>query len=627
LWNTGKNFGTDRWFVLIKVKSWFRKSQIIRAFNILPPGDKPKILAVSIIQILLGFLDLLGVLAIGLLGAISITGIQSKESDSRVFQILKILKLEDKPFQSQAITVAGIAIALLIGRTLLSAIFTRRILYFLSRRSAHMSANLVNKLLAQPLLVNQQRTLQETLFAVTTGVGVITVLVLANTIMIISDVSLLLILLVGLLLIDPATAMGTFCLFLLTALFLYKFLSVRAHALGIRSTELEIQSNNKVVEVFSTFREAIVHNRQNFYFNQIKSLRLSLAEYSSQSNFMPFVSKYVFEAVIVLGAMALGATQFLLHDTTKAVATISIFLAAGSRIVPAVLRVQQVAVQIRGGLGTSAQTLSLIESLSGEPVPSQSQDFLDTVHEGFIPKIEAKNLIFTYPNRTVPAVNDFSLSIHPGDSIAIVGFSGSGKTTIADLLLGIIDPDSGCVQISDKSPKEVFCNWPGAVSYVPQDVAIVNGTIRENIALGYETSEHHEDLLIDALKVAQLMDFIEELPEGLDTQAGENGVNLSGGQRQRLGIARALYTKPKILFLDEATSSLDAISEQSFAKALKILRETTTVVLIAHRLSLLQYVEKIVYISEGKLLYQGTYNEVLDYVPAFREHVQIMSRK
>lgn len=612
---------------MIKVKSWFRKSQIIRAFNILPPGDKPKILAVSIIQILLGFLDLLGVLAIGLLGAISITGIQSKESDSRVFQILKILKLEDKPFQSQAITVAGIAIALLIGRTLLSAIFTRRILYFLSRRSAHMSANLVNKLLAQPLLVNQQRTLQETLFAVTTGVGVITVLVLANTIMIISDVSLLLILLVGLLLIDPATAMGTFCLFLLTALFLYKFLSVRAHALGIRSTELEIQSNNKVVEVFSTFREAIVHNRQNFYFNQIKSLRLSLAEYSSQSNFMPFVSKYVFEAVIVLGAMALGATQFLLHDTTKAVATISIFLAAGSRIVPAVLRVQQVAVQIRGGLGTSAQTLSLIESLSGEPVPSQSQDFLDTVHEGFIPKIEAKNLIFTYPNRTVPAVNDFSLSIHPGDSIAIVGFSGSGKTTIADLLLGIIDPDSGCVQISDKSPKEVFCNWPGAVSYVPQDVAIVNGTIRENIALGYETSEHHEDLLIDALKVAQLMDFIEELPEGLDTQAGENGVNLSGGQRQRLGIARALYTKPKILFLDEATSSLDAISEQSFAKALKILRETTTVVLIAHRLSLLQYVEKIVYISEGKLLYQGTYNEVLDYVPAFREHVQIMSRK
>lgn len=612
---------------MIKVKSWFRKSQIIRAFNILPPGDKPKILAVSIIQILLGFLDLLGVLAIGLLGAISITGIQSKEPDSRVFQILKLLKLEDRSFQSQAITIAGIAISLLIGRTLLSAIFTKRIMYFLSRRSAQMSANLVNKLLAQPLLVNQQRTLQETLFAVTTGVGVITVLVLANTVMIISDVSLLLILLLGLLLIDPATAMGTFCLFLFTGLFLYKFLSVRAHALGIRSTELEIQSNNKVIEVFSTFREAIVHNRQNFYSNQIKDLRLSLAEYSSQINFMPFLSKYVFEAVIILGAMVLGATQFLLHDTTKAVATISIFLAAGSRIVPAVLRVQQVAVQIRGGLGTSAQTLSLIESLSGEPVPSQSQDFLDTVHEGFIPKIEAKNLYFTYPNREMPAVNDFSISIHPYDSIAIVGFSGSGKTTIADLLLGIIDPDSGYVQISDKSPKEVFCNWPGAVSYVPQDVAIVNGTIRQNIALGYEANEYREDLLIDALKVAQLMDFIEELPEGLDTQVGENGVNLSGGQRQRLGIARALYTKPKILFLDEATSSLDAISEQGFAKALKILRETTTVILIAHRLSLLQYVEKIIYISEGKLLYQGTYNEVIDHVPAFRQHIQIMSRK
>ena len=612
---------------MIKVKSWLPKSQMARAFNILPPGDKPKILAISIIQIFLGFLDLLGVLAIGLLGAISITGIQSKEPDSRIFQLLELLSLEDKPFQTQAISIASIALSLLIGRTIISAIFTRRIIQFFTRRSAEISANLVAKLLAQPLLVIQQRTLQEILFAVTSGVGAITVLVLANTIMIISDVSLLLILLMGLLLIDPITAMGTFLLFIVTGLFLYKLLSVRAHNMGIKSAELEIRSNNKLVEVFSTFRETVVHNRQSFYSNQIRDFRLNLAEYSAQFNFMPFISKYVFEAVIVLGAMALGATQFLLHDTTKAVATISIFLAAGSRIVPAVLRIQQVAVQIRGGIGTSEQTLMLIESLSTGPMPIQSKDLFSTTHVGFIAKIEAKNLTFTYPNRDVPAVNDFSLLIQPGESIAIVGHSGSGKTTIADLLLGILDPDDGQVQVSDTSPKEVFYKWPGAVSYVPQDVAIVNGTVRENVALGYATHEANEDLVIQALEVAQLIEFIETLPEGLDTQVGENGVNLSGGQRQRLGIARALYTKPKILFLDEATSSLDAISEQGFANALKVLRETTTVIVIAHRLSLLQHVEKIAYISEGKLIFLGNYNEALNHVPAFKEHVQIMSRK
>ena len=612
---------------MIKIKSWLPKSQIVRAFNILPPGDKPKILAISIIQIFLGFLDLLGVLAIGLLGAISITGIQSKEPDSRVFQLLKLLNLEDTPFQTQAITIAGIALTLLIGRTLISAIFTKKILSFLTRRSAEMSANLVAKLLSQPLLVTQRRTLQETLFAVNTGVGIITVLVLANTIMIISDVSLLLILLVGLLLIDPVTAMGTFFLFVITGVFLYKLLSVRAHSLGMKGTKLEIQSNNKVVEVFSTFREVIVHNRQSYYSNQIRNLRLNLADYSVQLNFMPFISKYVFEAVIVLGAMALGASQFLLHDTTKAVATISIFLAAGSRIVPAVLRVQQVAVQIRGGLGTSEQTLALIESLSGGSTPIESQEQFSTTHVGFIPTIEANNLTFTYPNRNAPAVDDVSLLIQPGESIAIVGHSGSGKTTIADLLLGIIDPDSGQVKISGTSPKEVFCKWPGAVSYVPQDVAIVNGTIRENVTLGYPSLETNEDLVVQALEVAQLIEFVETLPKGLETQVGENGVNLSGGQRQRLGIARAMYTKPKILFLDEATSSLDAISEQGFANALKVLRETTTVIVIAHRLSLLQQVEKIAYISEGKLLFLGNYDEALKQVPAFREHVQIMSRK
>ena len=592
--------------------------------QVLSRGDQRKVIAVAILQICLGALDLLGVVAIGLLGALSVTGLQSNQPGDRVSSALRVLHISESTFQTQATILGAGAVLLLVGRTVLSIFFTRRILFFLSRRGAMISANLISRLLAQPLLTVQAKTTQETLYAVTRGVELIVLQVLATAVVLVSDLSLLLIMAIGLFVVDPTTAIGTFAIFSLIGYFLYRFMHVRAGALGVKSSELNIISNEKIVEVFGSYRESVVRNRRDYYAREIGRFRFSLADTSAEIGFLPYVSKYVIETSVVLGALLIGAAQFILQDATHAVATLAIFLAAGTRIAPAVLRVQQGSITIRGSLGQASPTLDLIDVLGNSPMIENVDDTVDIVHEGFESEIKVTNVTLTYPNKLNPAISDVTLTIPSGASVAFVGPSGAGKTTIIDVLLGVLNPDKGNVLISGLSPLLAVAKWPGAVSYVPQDVVISAGTIRENVALGYPAEEATDELVMSALKVAHLDEFVSKLPEGLDTQVGERGAKISGGQRQRLGIARAMFTHPHLLVLDEATSSLDAETEASISEAIHELRGSTTVVMIAHRLSTVRNADIVVYLSEGRVMAMGTFDEVRNTVPDFDRQAMLM---
>jgi ABC-type multidrug transport system fused ATPase/permease subunit len=332
----------------------------------------------------------------------------------------------------------------------------------------------------------------------------------------------------------------------------------------------------------------------------------------------------VIETTVVAGAVLIAGAQFILQDASHAIATLAIFLAAGSRVAPAVLRLQQGTITIKSGLGAASPTLDLIEALGNATMAENIDDRVDVIHEGFISEIDIKNVTLTYPNKIAPAIADISLLIPAGSSIAFVGPSGAGKTTMIDILLGVLNPDNGSVLVSGLPPLLAVAKWPGAVSYVPQDVVIAAGTIRENIALGYPMKEATDELIMGALKVAHLDEFVASLPEGIDTQVGERGARISGGQRQRLGIARAMFTRPHLLVLDEATSSLDGETEASISEAIHSLRGSTTVVIIAHRLSTVRNADKVVYLSKGKVLATGTFEEVRQAVPDFDQQAKIM---
>ncbi len=579
---------------------------------------------VMLLQAGIGALDLLGVIAIGLLGALSVTGLQSRKPGDRVSTVLDILHIANLSFQIQATLLGVGALFLLVGRTVISILFTRRILFFFSRRGAKISTELMARLLSQPLLTILTRTTQETVYALTSGVAVITLNVLATVVVLVSDISLLIVMALGLFIIDPLTAIGTFLVFFLIAYFLYRFMNVRAGALGVKNSELSIMSNEKIVEVFSSYRESVVRNRRDFYAREIGKLRFSLANVSAESAFMPYVSKYVIETAVVLGALLIGVAQFVLQDATHAVATLAIFLAAGTRIAPAVLRIQQGSLQIRNGLGAAIPTLELIEMLGNAPMNESVDDRVDVIHEGFVSEVYLTNTSLTYPNKTTPAISEITLEIPSGSSVAFVGPSGAGKTTIIDILLGVLNPDKGDVLVSGLPPLLAVAKWPGAVSYVPQDVVIAAGTIRENIALGYPPEAATDELIMSALKVAHLDKFVADLPDGIDTQVGERGAKISGGQRQRLGIARAMFTRPHLLVLDEATSSLDAETEASISEAIHDLRGSTTVIMIAHRLSTVRNADIVVYLSEGKVMAKGTFDEVRQTLPDFDRQAKLM---
>jgi ABC-type multidrug transport system fused ATPase/permease subunit len=192
------------------------------------------------------------------------------------------------------------------------------------------------------------------------------------------------------------------------------------------------------------------------------------------------------------------------------------------------------------------------------------------------------------------------------------------------VLLGVLIPDQGKVLISGLPPLQSVSKWPGAVSYVPQDVVVAAGTIRENVSLGYPPEAATDELVMEALRIAHLDKFVSELPLGLDTQVGERGTKISGGQRQRLGIARAMFTSPLLLVLDEATSSLDGETEASISNAIHSLHGSTTVVMIAHRLSTVRNADIVVYLSEGIIQATGTFDEVRTAVPDFDRQAKLM---
>jgi ABC-type multidrug transport system fused ATPase/permease subunit len=347
---------------------------------------------------------------------------------------------------------------------------------------------------------------------------------------------------------------------------------------------------------------------------------------------MAQVSKYIFEVGLIIGGAALAVSQVLTREVVAAVAVIAVFLTAASRTMPSLLRLQQASLGIRHSEGIAAPTFALHTELETESddfeVDLQVRDRvlagLASDYAGFAPSMSMSNVTLSYPGADRPAVLDATLSVQPGESLALVGPTGAGKSTISDLVLGVVHPQAGRVQVSGLEPGDAVATWPGAMAYVPQDVAVLNGSIRDNVALGLPEESIDDALVWEALERAHLADMLRKEREGLDTTVGEHGVRLSGGQRQRLGLARALYTRPRLMVLDEATSALDAETEKAVSDALQELEGDVTLVIVAHRLATIRHCTQVAYIEEGRIKALGSFEEVRSAQPNFDRQAQLL---
>jgi ABC-type multidrug transport system fused ATPase/permease subunit len=576
-------------------------------------------------------LDLVGVLLLGLVAALAVTVVQSQPPPAIVDTLAGFLGLSALTGQQLVLVFASAAAVVLLTKSVVSSYLTRRVFIFLANRQALVSARLSKELLSRPLTFLQRRSSQETAFALIQGAGAATVQILGQMVIAVTEIALLVVLAAALLFLDPLMTLGAIAFFALVAFILQKAMGGWAARLGMRHARADIASLNTIQEAVSAYREITVSDRRGLYVDRIGKLRWEAAKVAADTTFIGMFPKYMFEAALVVGGFALAGILFTTQDSVAAVGTLALFLAAGTRVMPSLLRLQGAALGLRGAAGVAASTFELADEL-GNPLdtPDEEPDgelikaALAAGHGDFSASISLKDVSFTYPGSSTPALKGVTVDLAPGQSLALVGKSGSGKSTLADLILGVLEPESGSALIGGVPPSEAVHRWPGGIAYVPQEVLLANDTIRNNVALGLPENAIDDDLVWEALRRAHLSEYLTSMREGLDTHIGEGGLKLSGGQRQRLGVARALYTRPRLLVLDEATSALDAETEASISGTIAELEGDVTMVIIAHRLSTVRDANQMLYLQQGLPVALGKFNEIRNSVPSLDKQASLL---
>jgi len=602
----------------------FQFTEIKKVISLLENKDRRKLLLVLVVNTFLAFLDLLGVALIGATSAILVRGLQGQNVGDQVSSFLMFLNIEELQQRDLLILLGSSAIFFFIMKTILSVYFLRRTLRYMSVRNAQISSSLVSKMLNRPVEKIFSKSIQYQIYNVTRGVERLVGGAVTSLVVIASDLVLLLVILIGLMLVDPVTSIGTFFVFTGIGFLLYFLLHKRVATLNSKFTHESIYFNQKISEGINSFRDLFIKGGREFYVNEIRKTKMKLASYEAEIKFLPNISKYTIEISVILGITVVAGVQFYLFDSNRAIAVISVFLAASTRIAPAIIRLQQNVITVKASLSGAQPTFELIEELNGIRELEKSETLMTTNHKDFSPGVNLKNLKFTYSDAINETIQDISIEISEGKFIAFVGPSGGGKSTLVDLVLGLLAPSSGSITISGLTPVDTIKKWPGSIGYVPQDVFIENSTVKENICLGFNPELVADDLVWQALELADLSDFVKGLEGQLSYRISDAGKNLSGGQRQRLGIARALLTKPKIVIFDEATSALDAETENRVSESILKLTGECTVIFIAHRLSVVRSADMIYYIDKGRIVNQGTFEELRSINADFNNQANFM---
>jgi ATP-binding cassette subfamily C protein len=398
-----------------------------------------------------------------------------------------------------------------------------------------------------------------------------------------------------------------------------------------RSWGRQVQDNDSnMIQVLNeglgSLKELKVSGRESFFLDRFSRNSYARARASALLQSVVVVPRHFIEGVMVFGLLiVLVFYQSRGEPLQAAIPTLGLFALAAFRIVPSLSR-------LGNGFITMKYGSAALEQIYMDVVAREDKALSRDLHAEpgairFENCLRLENVSVAYPGRTVKALSDVSLTIARGESIAVVGASGCGKTTLVDLILGILSPSSGKVFVDEIEVSRHLKDWQRMVGYVPQTIYLSDDSVRKNIAFAIPESEIDNRQVEQALELAGLADVVNDLPEGPATRVGERGVNLSGGQRQRVGIARALYGKPRLLVLDEATSALDRSSEHRITLALQKLKESITMIIIAHRLDTIRWCDRIVFMQDGYIAAIGRYEFLVESNEDFRRFILIDQAK
>ena len=416
------------------------------------------------------------------------------------------------------------------------------------------------------------------------------------------------------------TALVTVIYLGIIAAFLYLWLSKKSYEAGRVNRDAAMRMSTLVAEMLAALKEITLRDKAQEVGNIVLHSRERAARSRSNIRFMSAVPKFVIDMALIGGFLLIGAVGFMIGGMEAAMSSVAIFGLAGFKLVPALTTVQG---QLTLVQSTLPYTETVMRDIKDAAVLRENAEKLGKTPITNEPKLlELKDVEFTYPGAETPAVTKINLSLPIGSSVGIVGQSGAGKSTLIDIFLGLLTPSKGSMTLDGVPLEEVLADWRKRVGYVPQDVAIFDGSVAQNVALSWG-GDIDEERVRTALERAQLLETIDARAGGVHGRVGERGLALSGGQRQRLGIARALYMDPLVLVLDEATSALDTSTEAAVANAISELHGEITVISVAHRLSTVRNNDRICFMKDGSVITQGTFEEVIRANPDFAQQAAL----
>jgi ATP-binding cassette subfamily C protein len=574
---------------------------------------------------LAGLLDVLGIVLIGVL-----TGIAAGQMGSTGSTPITLLGFTLPQLDEQGLFLLVVVVLIVFAvKAVIAISLTRALTAFIARVEAGNASKIATFLLNGSLSDVQKFSKAEVQWAVT-GSTVYAFTGLLNAVATLFTEGILLIL-VGatFVFVNPLAALAVTAYFAIVIMLIQWVIGRSLKKAGIDSTEGTIESTGAINDTLDTFREISVLNKQKLFLDRFSVSRARVANSGGMMAFLGGMPRYVVETSLILGVVLLVGWLFLAGQLATGLVTIGVFLTGGVRIMASLLPLQNATAQMKNHVEQAKLAQGLLAQAEkadaarteqlARPVP-----VIDFDARGGL-AVSVDNVQFTHPGNDETTLHDVSLSIAAGSHVAFIGPSGAGKTTIVDILLGLVKPDSGIVTIGGVEPSLLRATTPGLISYVPQKPGIITGTIAENIALGVEPSDIDYDQVAEVIEAAHLSEFIATLPEGLQTSVGKQADALSGGQIQRLGLARALYTKPRLLILDEATSALDAGSEAFVSASLTKLGAGVTVIIIAHRLSTVQHSDAVHVVEGGTITASGKFSMLRKTVPMVAEYVKLMS--
>lgn len=596
---------------------------VIGSWRLLSRRKKTALVILAIGNLFLNTLDIVAIGTIGLVGAVSLGG-------SSPVTFIDVSGLETETVVVYLLALAAVVFSL---KTLIGLVLARTQFTFLARTETMFSEKIANHVLGGDISRVKGLSQADLEWSILRSTNIAFSRVLGRTLVLLSEFSLALLIILLFVYADWVSASFLTLYFLLVLGLLQLVAHARSGRSGTQIAEGSVQVSQAVADSIAAFKEISVLSRVSFFVEKIRIARAQVAFGGAAQAFLQAIPRLVMELAVIMGAIGFVIFLFLRDDGLLDFGLLSVFIVGSLRLMSALLPLQRAFTELKffspqalGAQKIIRETLRAEENLIKRGNQQEVNWSLGEIpaQEGL--GVEIVSVSFSYHDRGVSdsVLHDITLRIEPGETVALIGPSGAGKSTMVDLILGLHAPTHGEILYNGVPPKVYQATKPGVVGYVPQKPGLVSGSVRENVALGVPGGEIDEDRVTEALNQAQLSDFINSLPLGVNSPLGLHVDSLSGGQIQRIGLARALYARPQLLILDEATSALDAETEASITSSLQNLKQETTVIVVAHRLATVKDADRVVVLDGGAVVAIGTLGELQETSPFVRKYVSLM---